>query len=325
MTRFLDVIVSGTGEGLLWAVLAIGVYISYRVLDFADLSVDGSIVTGAAVTAVFIVRLNVNPILATLIAIVAGALAGLLTSILHTKCKIAPILSGILTMTALYSINIHIMGSSSLAILGQSTVLDYIKDLFSLNTRYATLVLGVLVVAVVIGILYLFFGTQIGSAIRATGNNERMCRAQGINTDNTKIIGMMISNALVAFSGSLLLQCSWYTSNYSYGVGAIVIGLASVIIGETIFFRARSFWVKLISVAVGSIIYRVIITAIINFNLMDSSDLKLFSSIVVALALSIPAVKKFFSDFIKKRKNKRYMPEEVKQALQESGKEGQDA
>ena len=320
----LSTILSGAGEGLLWAILAIGVYISYRVLDFADLSVEGSVITGASVTGLLIVKFNVDPFIATFCAVIAGAIAGFVTGALHTKLKIAPILSGILTMTALYSVNIRIMGSSSISFSNSPTVLTMLKDLIHLNSQYSVLILGVVFVAAVIGLLYLFFGTQIGSIIRATGCNDKMCRAQGINTDNTKMLGLAISNALVALAGSLLAQCRWMASNYSYGVGAIVIGLASVIIGETIFHRVRSFWMKLISVAIGSMVYRIIIAIILMSNFMDPSDLKLFSAIIVAIALSIPTIKGLITEIRNRKKHRANMPRDIADSLKANSKCGED-
>ena len=287
----LNSLLSGSIEGLLWALLAMGVYISYRVLDFADLGVEGSIITGSSVTCLLIVKFGWNPFLATFVAIFAGGAAGLITGVLHTKLKIAPILSGILTMTALYSINIRIMGSSSITISGKDTIVTLLKGALGLTTQMTNLIVGLITVTLTLGGLYLFFGTQIGSSIRATGSNERMCRAQGINTDNAKILGLVLSNAVVAFAGAILVQCIWSTSNYSYGVGTIVIGLASIIIGETIFGFARSFWAKLLGITLGAVIYRAIITLIISTNFMSASDLKLVTAIVVAVSLSIPTLK----------------------------------
>lgn len=304
--RFLNIFVGGVNEGLLWALLAIGVFITFRQLDFPDLTVEGSFATGGAILAI-LVRNKVDPFSATLIALIVGSLAGLVTGVLHTKLKIPAILSGILTMTGLYSINMMIMGfKSNLSLAGFTTVINAIQKGFKIDKQYATLIVGILFCAVIIGALYWFFGTQYGSSLRATGINEKMARAQGINTDSRKIVGLMISNAIVALSGALVAQNSNY-SDVSLGVGAIVTGLAAVIIGETIFGRARSFWMRLISIAVGSIIYKVIIAFIITIEGFNPSDIKLITAVVIALALALPTIKNQIKKSQLRKKNKKAM------------------
>ena len=285
MAVVFNMFITGTGYGILWGIMALGVYITYRLLDVADLTVEGSFATGGAVAAMLITKGGMSPILACLIALVAGAIAGAVTGLLITKLRIPPILAGILTMTALYSVNLLIMGSkSSIAIIGQS-----IFKLGAIEMKYSILLVGVLLSGVIIAGSYWFFGTEVGSAIRATGANEKMCRAQGINTDNTKIIGLMLSNALVAFSGALIAQYLG-TGNVTMGVGSIVIGLASVIIGETIISAKHNFLWRLISVFLGSVIYRVIIT-IVYYMGLGTEYIKLLTAVLVVVALSLPNIR----------------------------------
>lgn len=298
---YLDIFVGGVNQGLLWALLAVGVYLTYRLLDFADLTVEGTFATGGAVVAIMVSH-DKNPLIATMVAFLAGGLAGLVTGLLHTKLKIPPILSGILTMIALYSINIHIMNSSNQST-GDNTIFVQAQSGMHLSRLYSVLVVGVIFIVMVVAALYWYFGTESGSAIRATGANERMARAQGINTDTQKILCLMISNAIVGLSGALVAQEQSF-GDVGMGIGAIVIGLASVIIGETIFGRARSFLTKLIGVVIGSVVYRVIITFVINSNFMEPSDIKLLTAIIVALALSLPTLKNLIlklHNFIKPR------------------------
>lgn len=282
---------TGATEGLIWAVLAIGVYISYRLLDFADLTCEGSITLGASMTAMLIWK-NVNPFLALLISFLVGCLAGIVTGILHTKFKLPPILSGILTMCALYSINIHIMsfGSGnadtsnlSLANYRKEIIYSKLTSLLKLNRNTATLLVGIVIAIILIAVLYWFFGTEIGASIRATGANEKMCRAQGINTDMTKIIGLALGNGLIALAGSLYSQYNFY-SDVKIGIGSIVIGLASIIIGEALFARFKNFAVTLFGIVVGAVIYRVIIAFVFYLGL-PSTNMKLITAAIVVIAL----------------------------------------
>ena len=295
----LDSLLSGAGQGLQWAILALGVYISFRLLDFPDLTCEGSFTCGGATAAALIVA-GVNPWLATLGAIFAGALAGMVTGLLNTKLKIPGILAGILTQIALYSVNLRIMCSPNLPLLRKTTVITDTQSLIRTvcfwndgmtNVKmYADLLLGIVVALGVVGLMYWYFGTQSGSAIRATGDNEKMCRAQGINTDNTKLLGLMISNALIAFGGALVAQ-SQSNADAQMGIGSIVIGLASVIIGEAFFGKSRSFFVKLLGIVAGSVLYRIIITLVLSAQLMEASDLKLLTAVMVVIALSLPLLK----------------------------------
>jgi putative tryptophan/tyrosine transport system permease protein len=277
-------------QGILWGIMALGVYLTFRILDFADLTVEGTFALGGCVSSMLLIQ-NINPILSVLIAFLAGGLAGVVTGILHTKLKIAKILAGILPMIALYSINIRIMkGKPNNSLLGVSTIITFWETHLGLDKTLVSLIIGIIFCAIIIALLYYFFGTEIGSVIRATGNNEKMVRAQGVNTDLTKIIGLAISNALVALSGALVSQSQGY-ADVGMGTGSIVIGLASIIIGEVLFAKAHSFSFILIGVVVGSIVYRMIIAIVLQLG-MKSSDLKLLTAILVAIALAIPVIKK---------------------------------
>ena len=278
-------------QGVLWGIMALGLYITFKVLDFADLTVDGSFALGGAVSAVLLVN-GLNPFLSLLIAVLAGGISGVVTGLLHTKLEIPGILAGILTMIALYSINIHNMGQANTPLLGVDTIMVKLEILLGIDRTMSSLIVGVVFSVVIIMILYWFFGTELGSVIRATGNNERMVRAQGVNTDNMKIIGLMLSNALVALSGAMVAQSQGY-GDVGMGTGTIVIGLASIIIGEVIFGARFSFWYRLMSVVFGSIIYRIIIAVVLQLGL-KSTDLKLLTAIIVALALALPVVKSKF-------------------------------
>lgn len=284
-------------QGVLWGIMCLGLYITYKVLDFADLTVDGSFALGGAVNAALIV-LDCNPLVALFISFIAGGISGIVTGLLNTKLKIPGILAGILTMIALYSINIRIMGRANISLLGETTLMTQISSLINTSTTTTSFIIGTIFSVIIIFAMYWFFGTEIGSAIRATGNNEKMVRAQGVNTDNMKILGLMLGNALVSLSGGLVAQSQGY-GDVQMGTGTIVIGLASIIIGEVIFGKRFSFWYILMSVVMGSIIYRVIIAIVLQLGL-TSSDLKLFTAVTVALALSIPVMK---SNFANKKKN----------------------
>ena len=292
-------------QGLIWGIMAIGVYITYRILDVADLTVDGSLATGGAMCALGI-TLGWNPWVALAAAILAGMLAGLITGLLHTLCGIPAILSGILTQLALYSINLRIMavGSGLTTKATLSVSVDkyplmlssrYIRDLSAANP----FILLVPLVLIVIMLLYWFFGTELGSSLRATGANQNMARAQGINTNWTKVLGLVVSNGLVAFSGALLSQYQG-SATVDMGRGAIVIGLAAVIIGEVLLGKVfRNFALKLLSAVIGAIIYYIVITLVLRLGL-ETTDLKLLTALVVAVFLTIPHWKGKFAKTGKK-------------------------
>ena len=274
-------------QGLLWGVLAIGVYLTFRILNVSDLTVDGSIATGGAVC-VMLIRAGVEPVVAVLLAFFVGMLAGMITGVLHTKCGIPAILSGILTQLALYSVNLRIMGGKS----NQAISVDKYDLLVSqrfvreLSLRNPILV-TVIVVAVVVAALYWFFGTEYGSALRATGANPNMARAQGINTKRGIMVALMLANGLVAMAGGLLAQYQGF-ADVNMGRGAIVIGLAAVIIGEVLFGKLfRNFALKLLSVAIGAVVYYLVLQVVIQLGL-NTNDLKLLTALIVSVFLAVP-------------------------------------
>ncbi len=293
-----QVLLGALSLGLMWAVMTIGVYISYRVLDIADLSVEGTLPLGAAV-ACMLISDGCDPYLASLAALLCGCLAGICTGLLHTKLKIPALLSGILTMISLYSINMRIMGGKpSVYILRKPTVFKPLQNL-GLDANLSMILVSLVCAMLVISILYWFFGTELGSAIRATGNNPRMVQAQGVNTDAMKIIGLMLGNGLAALSGALIAQSQSF-ADVQMGAGSIVIGLASLIIGEVLF-NSRGFYGRLFALILGSIIYRVIIAMVLKFG-MNPNDLKLFTAITVAVALWLPQGKTLLRTFTKSLK-----------------------
>ena len=290
-----QVLLGALSLGLMWAVMTIGVYISYRVLDIADLSVEGTLPLGAAV-ACMLISDGCDPYLASLAALLCGCLAGVCTGLLHTKLKIPALLSGILTMISLYSINMRIMGGKpSVYILRKPTVFKPLQNL-GLDANLSMILVSLVCAMLVISVLYWFFGTELGSAIRATGNNPRMVQAQGVNTDAMKIIGLMLGNGLAALSGALIAQSQSF-ADVQMGAGSIVIGLASLIIGEVLF-NSRGFYGRLFALILGSIIYRVIIAMVLKFG-MNPNDLKLFTAITVAVALWLPQGKTLLRTFAK--------------------------
>lgn len=287
MISLFNALPGAISQGIAWAIMALGVYITFRILDFADLTVDGSLATGGAIC-VMMIRFGINPWIALFAAFLTGAVAGLVTALLHTKCGIPAILSGILTQLALYSINLRIMGGKA----NQPISVDKYNLLVSqryvreLSLRNPLIVL-VIVTAVIIAVLYWFFGTEKGSSIRVTGANKNMARAQGINPDSDIILGLMISNALVALSGALIAQFQGAV-DINMGRGAIVIGLAAVVIGEGVSKKIKhNFAGTLCFVAVGSIIYYLVIQVTLQLGL-NTNDLKLITAIIVALFLAIP-------------------------------------
>lgn len=273
--------------GLIWGFLALGVYITFRLLDIADLTVDGSFTTGGAVCAVCVLN-GIHPLLALLISILAGFLAGAITGILHTKCKIPAILAGILTQIGLYSINLRIMGGrANLPLTTANTLFADLSVSLDVNRYYIALVISLIFVIIFIALLYWFFGTELGSSIRATGNNEQMARSLGINTDTMKLLGLTISNGLVGLSGALYALYGQAT-DVRVGTGAIVIALASIVIGEVVISSKKgNFALKLTSIIIGSIIYRIIVALVLQMGL-NTDDLKLLTAILVGIALTIP-------------------------------------
>ena len=281
-----DLIISTVAQGLLWAVLAMGVFITFRILNIADLSVEGSFPLGGAVAAVLLAE-KYNPATAIVVAGLAGMLAGAMSGLLHTKLKIPALMSGILTMIALYSVILRVMGKANLSLLNTDTVFTSMEFL-KLSPNMTTFVVGLFIAVAIPLWMYWFFGTEIGMAVRATGNNPQMIRAMGVNTDDMFLLGLVLSNGLVAVSGAFVAQDNGF-ADVGMGAGTIVIGLASVIIGEVVF-GSRNFKNSLISVVLGSILYRIVIAVVLYLG-MPPNDLKLFTAILVAIALSLPLVK----------------------------------
>ena len=273
-------------QGLIWGIMAIGVYITFRILDVADLTVDGTMATGGAAF-IMLTMAGVSMPLALLGAFLAGVLAGLVTGLFHTACGIPAILAGILTQLALYSVNLRIMGQANRPV--SSRQYDLLVDqqsVRSLSLDNPILVVAVFIIAI-IALLYWFFGTELGASLRSTGSNPNMSRAQGINTDFTKVLGLMLSNGLVALSSALLAQYQGF-ADVNMGRGAIVIGLAAVIIGEVIFGKLfHNFALKLLAVAVGSILYYLVYQVVIWLGL-NTDDMKLITALIVALFLALP-------------------------------------
>ena len=287
----LNAMLGAVSQGLLWGVMVLGVYITFKLLDIADLTVDGSFATGGAVCAVLVVA-GVDPLVAILAAMAAGAVCGAVTGFLTTVLKIPAILAGILTQISLWSINLRIMGKSNTPLLASDTVFTKISAVTGVTANVSGIIVGVIVAALVVAAMYWFFGTEIGSALRATGNNEDMIRALGVNTDVTKMIALTLSNALVGLSGGLICESQKY-ADIGMDTGAIVIGLAAIVIGEVLGRltpgKLGSFSSRLISAVAGSIVYFLIRAIVLQLG-MDANDMKLLSAIIVALALSVPVV-----------------------------------
>ena len=296
MSSLINALPGALAQGLIWGIMAIGLYSTYKVLDLSDLTVDGSFCTGGAVCAMMLVA-GYNVWVAMLVAFVAGMLAGFVTGMLHTALKIPAILSGILTQLGLWSINLAIMDMKANQALNVNNYdllvsLRYLQDVSKgLRPFYQHPLFTVgLFTLVIVGILYWFFGTELGASIRATGANVNMARAQGINTNLNKVMGLMLSNGLVALSGALLAQFQSF-ADINMGRGAIVIGLAAIIIGQVTFGKIfRNFALKLISVSLGSVIYYVVIQAAISLLDINSNYLKLISAAIVAIFLAVPNV-----------------------------------
>ena len=284
---FFNALPSNIAQGLVWGVMALGLYITFRLLDFSDLTVDGSIATGGAVTVMLTIS-GCNIWVSLLVATIAGMAAGLCTGLLHTRLGIPPILSGILTQIALYSINLHILGGSNKAL-----SVDKYNLILSSRNIVAAIITSVIFCALLIAILYWYFGTEQGSAIRATGCNPAMSKAQGINNNNMKLIALCLANGLVAMAGGLLSQFQGF-ADVNMGRGAIVIGLAAIIIGEVlcdaVLGKRANFALRLSFVVIGAIIYYVVIGIVIWLK-MDPNDLKLFTAIIVAIFLAVPYIR----------------------------------
>ena len=299
----MDLAISTGVQGLMWAILSLGVFLSFRILDVPDMTCEGSFPLGGAIAATMVVA-GVSPWLAIVAAVIGGMVAGAVTGILYTKLKIPAILAGILTMIALYSINLHVMGKANVSLLRTDTIFRLASRFLDCGSSVAALVVSGGLILVLVLWVYWFFGTELGCSLRATGCNPNMSRAQGINTDVCKVLGLMISNGLVALSSALLAQYQGF-ADVNMGRGAIVIGLAAVIIGEAIFGKIfHNFALRLLSVAFGSILYYLVLQTVIWMGI-DTDLLKMLSALVVAVFLAVPYWKaKYFSKPVKRGGNK---------------------
>ena len=301
MSSFMNALPGALSQGLIWGIMAIGLYITYKVLELSDLTVDGSFCTGGAVCVMAMLS-GCNVWVAILLAMLAGMLAGVVTGFFHTKCGIPAILAGILTQLGLWSVNLAIMDMSATQRLDVSKFnllvsLRFLKEVTKGQKPFYMhpIIVVAAVTAVLIGILYWFFGTEKGASIRATGANSHMARAQGINTNANKMLGLMLANGLVAISGALLSQYQGF-AEINMGRGAIVIGLAAIIIGDVVFGKIfRNFALKLLSVSLGAIIYYIVVQFVISVLNIDTNYLKLFSAVIVAIFLAVPYWKKVAS------------------------------
>ncbi|CBZ47311.1 ABC superfamily ATP binding cassette transporter substrate binding/membrane-spanning protein [Streptococcus gallolyticus subsp. gallolyticus ATCC BAA-2069] len=284
---WLDIVLSAISQGLLWSIMAIGVFITFRILDIADLSAEGSFPLGAASTAIMIVN-GINPLIATIGGFLAGMIAGAVSGFMHTKMKIPALLTGIITLTALYSINLLVLGSANVSLAGQETLVTLMTSALNLSKLYAVILIGVIFVALVIILLVVLLNTQVGLALRATGDNIAMGEANGIKVDRMKILGYMISNGLIALAGSLLAQNNGY-ADMNMGTGTIVNGLASIILAEVIV-KYLPLGKRLWSIVLGSILYRLVLVIILAMN-VDAQMLKLASAILLALILYVPEIR----------------------------------
>lgn len=271
--------------GMIFSIMSFGVFVSFRILNIPDLTIDGSFTTGCAVSAVF--AMEGHPYIGILMALVCGGLAGCVTGLLQTKCKVQSLLAGILTMTALYSVNLKILGGKpNVSLFGKSTIFKGFESLLGEHTE-GGVILAILIILMIV--LFLFLKTQLGMSLRATGDNEAMVRASSINSDAMKIMGIMLANALVALGGAVFAQYQGF-ADVSGGIGMMVVGLASIIVGEA-FIRRKTMAFQFLSVVVGAIVYRFILTVALQLGI-GASDLNLFSAVLVALAISVPHIKK---------------------------------
>lgn len=280
----MDLLITAISEGFLWGIMALGLFISFRILNVPDMTTEGTFPLGAATAASFIAN-GMDPILATVIAFFAGALGGAITGIMMTKLHVPPLLAGILTMTGLYSINLRVMGSANISLLNEARLTNFFSNFMNLPPNYDTILMGLIINILLIALLVLFFKTDMGQALIATGDNERMARSMGINTATMKIFGLMVANGLIALSGGLVAQDNGY-ADISMGIGTIVIGLASVMIAEVVFDNL-TLGARITSLAAGSVIYRFVISLALALG-MQPNDLKLISAILLTLVIALP-------------------------------------
>ena len=296
----MNMIISAVSQGLLWSILALGLFVSFRILDLADMTTEGAFPLGAAVAGQAI-TLGANPYIAIICAIIAGSSAGLITGFLITKLQIPSLLAGILTMTGLYSINLRVMGRANISLLGKNTIFTVFENM-NLPRHFDTITLGLLVVVMIIGLYVIFFKTEFGQAVIATGDNEAMARSLGISTNTMKIVGLMISNGIVALAGSIIAQDNGY-ADISMGIGTIVIGLASIIIGEVLFTNV-SFKMRLVCLMLGSVLYRLIMVMVLEAG-MNPNDFKLISAVLLTFFLALPKIKETYYMYSLRKKVKR--------------------
>ncbi|UUX32960.1 ABC transporter permease [Fundicoccus culcitae] len=292
----LDIIISSLAQGCVWAIMAIGVYITYRLLNIADMSAEAVFPLGAAVSAIMITN-DVNPLIATVASFFAGSLAGMVAGLIHTKMKIPPLLTGILVLTGLYTINMHVMGRPNIALIGSNTIFKGLTDYLNLGRNIPVIIVSLIIVAIIVVVLNAFLHTEIGLALRSTGDNEQMSQANGINTDNMKTLAYMIGNGLIALSGSLIAQKDGF-ADIGMGTGTMVIGMSSLIIAEVVI-PNQPLGIRLSSLVVGSFIYRIIIDLILNqrFFKVEPYDIKLFSAILLGFVLYLPEMKKHLNKY----------------------------
>ncbi|MCI2170760.1 ABC transporter permease [Schleiferilactobacillus perolens] len=306
----MDILLSSLSQGLIWSIMAIGVYLTFRILDIADMTAEGAFPLGAAFAASLIAN-HANPWLATLVGMFGGMLAGLISGLLYTRLKIPALLTGILTLTGLYSINLRIMGKANITLLGQQTVFSAF-DQFSSNTQ--VIIVGSLIVVMIMVLLVLFFNTEMGLAARAVGDNPDMSAANGVHVANMQIVIYMISNGLIALAGALMAQSNGY-ADISMGVGTIVIALAAIIIGEVLVHNL-SFGKRLITIIVGAVVYRLIIAFVLWLG-VDPNDLRLFYAVLLTVLLALPLAQKLVRQGQRRRLNKQHIAELVRNSQED--------
>ena len=287
----MDLIISAISQGILWSLLSLGLFISFRILNIADMTTEGAYPLGAAVC-VSLIQTGMSPILAIFIAMLAGALAGALTSIFINICKIPSLLAGILTMTALLSVNLRVMGRPNLSLLNHKTIFDIFSSV-SLPPYFDSIIVGIIIVSLVIFFMHFFFNTELGQALIATGDNPKMASSLGISTKKMTLLGLMLSNSIVALTGAILSQNNGY-ADVNSGLGVIVVALAAIIIGEVIFGDVN-FLTRLVCIILGSIIYRLLLVFVLKLNIIEANDFKIISALLIALFLSVPELKKYIN------------------------------
>ena len=284
----MDLIVSAISQGLLWSLLSLGLFISFRILNIADMTTEGVYPLGAAVC-VTLIQQGMSPLSATIIAMIVGSLAGLATAIFINIFKIPSLLAGILTMTALLSVNLRVMGRPNLSLLNQKTIFDNFEKL-NLPPYFDIIILGLIIISIIISLMYIFFNTELGQALIATGDNPKMAVSLGISTKKMITLGLMLSNSMVALTGAILSQHNGYAEVNS-GLGGIVVALAAIIIGEVIFGDVN-FVTRLVCIVFGSIIYRLLLVTVLKLNFIQANDFKIVSALLIAIFLAIPELKK---------------------------------